>query len=189
MRETKRRRDSFQERQAMSKYYSINDDSARIRDIQEMLRYIEKFGGEELLRIAPSGVYDEVTRDAVRKLQRQNSITETGITDERTFNLIKLEYDLLVSENSSPVPIDVFEGYTISPGEKSDIVCILQIMLNSLREKYDFIPLLPLSGSFNSDTASAIVSFKTAKGMPPTPEVDKLTWDALAREYNLTLRQ
>ncbi len=154
-----------------------------------MLRYIEKYDGSNRLRIVPSGIYDDITRDAVLDIQKKNSLAETGITDQATFAAIRLEYDRLTLENSPPLSINVFEGYTLTPGEKSDLVYILQIMLNTLREKYDFIPLLPISGSYNADTMSSVSAFKEAHGMAPDPYVDKLTWDMLALEYNLSRRQ
>lgn len=72
----------------------------------------------------------------------------------------------------------------IGESEVSDVVCILQIMLNSLKVRYDCYDFLELSGAFDEPTTEAVRRFRIIHELPDTPGVDMATWNAMASEYS-----
>ena len=78
------------------------------------------------------------------------------------------------------------ESYSLTDGERSELVFIAQLMLNAIGLSYD-IPPLPVSGIYDEATATAVTRFQEASRLPVTGEIDFITWDRLAEEYNLTV--
>lgn len=72
---------------------------------------------------------------------------------------------------------------TISEAEVSDVVCILQMILNALKVRYDCYDFLEPSGIMDAPTCEAIRSFRMVHDLPDTPGVDVDTWNALASDY------
>ena len=71
----------------------------------------------------------------------------------------------------------------VSYGEESDVVAIIQMILNALKLKYDGYDFCPVSCKFDDSTESAIKHFQDVHGMEPTGKVDTDTWNSLANEY------
>ena len=78
------------------------------------------------------------------------------------------------------------ENYSLRDGERSELVFIAQLMLNSVGLNHNISPL-PVSGIYDSATAEAVTSFQKAARIPVTGDIDFITWDRLAEEYNLTV--
>ena len=60
--------------------YRINDRSSAIAELQ---KYLAKIGISDVF-IAPSGIYDETTREAVVQFQKSKHINPSGIVDLET---------------------------------------------------------------------------------------------------------
>ncbi|MBQ7474926.1 MAG: peptidoglycan-binding protein [Clostridia bacterium] len=93
-------------------------------------------------------------------------------------------------KRTRPAPICPFPdvaGYRVKPGEHSDLVAVIQIMLDNLAPLYDF-PQVPLSGLMDGPTTAAVRRFQTVNGLPATGEVDVATWNRMAEEYGLACR-
>ena len=151
-----------------------NDEAAVVRQLQTMLRSIQIARGETVT-VPVDGIYDTATRDAVEKIQRENGLPATGSADLETYNLIY----------GAPLPLYAFpKGRTLRAGEVSDLVILVQVILNALTHGYDDHTLFDLDGAYTDDIAAAIRRFQMRNGIPPTGEVDKATWNALVRNYN-----
>ena len=72
---------------------------------------------------------------------------------------------------------------TISPGDRSNIVYILQAILETLSIVFDFEDQ-DITGEYDDVTKRNVIRFQEASGLPVTGDVDKVTWNALARIYN-----
>lgn len=84
------------------------------------------------------------------------------------------------------VRLNVFPSCgTIGEAEVSDVVCILQMILNALKVRYDCYDFLEPNGTMDAPTCEAIRSFRTMHDLPDTPGVDMDTWNALASEYSM----
>lgn len=67
--------------------YSIYDHTQNIRELQIFLRtYHENYGG---LLVNPDGIFDEVTREALRRFQEENDLAVTETGDFPTWTLLQ----------------------------------------------------------------------------------------------------
>ena len=86
--------------------------------------------------------------------------------------------------NAGIMKLDVFDaGRRIGEGENSDVVGILQIILNALKVRYDGYEFFPVTFVFDTPTADAVRHFQQVNRLNTTGAVDDATWTALASEY------
>ncbi len=89
----------------------------------------------------------------------------------------------------TPRPIRPFPpGRVILPGEESDLVTIVQIMLNAVTLVCDRWDVLPLSGVYDEATQAALRGFCRAAAMEERETADGAVWDRLAAAYNACVR-
>lgn len=76
--------------------FKKGDEGFVITALQWMLRELEgKFGF--LLPIAITGIFDEVTEEALKSFQKQNALPPSGVLDRMTWNEIADQYNVLFS--------------------------------------------------------------------------------------------
>lgn len=164
--------------------YQNNDRIAVVRHIQEMLRSLQINSGETVT-VPIDGVFSRETTEAVGQFQESNGLQVTGEVDKATYDLLyelSLEAELAAME---PLPLYLFrKGKSVSIGEKSDFVMILQVIFNVLTVAYDDYSPLALTGVFDSATENAVRRFQMRNAISPSGIVDKVTWNALVRNYN-----
>ncbi len=170
--------------------YNLTDERVQIENLQKMLRFLWLVTGEEAYEVGVSGVYGEGTEQAVRAFQQKNGLPVTGVVDLATWNRISTEYERLRFLGESPLGIRPFptdRDAVVPGGERSDLVYILQIMLNTLDVLYDF-GYVPISGYYDRGTAEAVRKFQEINGLANrSGTVDRMTWNALAEEFNNAL--
>ena len=88
---------------------------------------------------------------------------------------------------ASICPFPDVNGYAVKEGEHSDLVAMIQLILESLSAIYDF-GAVPLSGRMDGATCEAVRRFQEANGLTPSGEVDLDTWNRMAQEYDLACR-
>ena len=137
------------------------------------------------------GIYDTQTKNALIDFQLRNSLAPTGVADRTTFELLYDQYLDILENSSLPNPIIPFPShpinYAIKRGENSFLVAVLQYMLNEIGVVYNVFDALEINGEYDEATENAIRSFQTINSLSQTGEVDRKTWNALSRIYNLTL--
>lgn len=156
-----------------------------VYELQGWLRELH-FAGYPISLIIPDGIYDEATRSAVVEFQRYANLDPTGVVNKDTWDALYAEYLKALFKKSRPGPLYPFpegEGYVLSAGEVSDIVYIVQIMLDTLAAYYDNV-FAPITGEYDSETQAAIKNFQRISGITETGFIDKETWNALADAYN-----
>ena len=165
----------------------VNQKKA-VTNIQRYLRAIYTERGERVFSVPIDGIYDSSTKNAVSEFQRIYSLPVTGTVDKITFDLLFAEYLRISKANSSEHP-DFFPavpvGYITEFGEKSSFISLLQFVLDELRLSYDTIPFFDRTGEFDMNTSLAIKEFQKIFYLPITGKVNKETWNAMARAYNL----
>lgn len=170
--------------------FNLTDDRVLIENLQKMLRLIWLVTGEDAYEVGVSGVYGEGTETAVRAFQQRNNLPVTGVVDLTTWNAIFEEYNRLLFLSESPLGITPFSSdrnTVVRSGERSDLVYIIQIMLNTLDVLYDF-GYIPVSGFYDQATGAAVRKFQEINALPtPSGSVDRLTWNAMAEAYNNAL--
>ncbi len=163
------------------------DESLSIKEVQRYLRVLSNFGTIDIPNLIIDGVYGNRTRDAVRTFQRDTGIPVTGVVDLVTWEILYEEYLIATEKSGMSEGINPFEENklldTISPGDKSNIVYILQAILETLSIVFDFEDQ-DITGEYDDVTKRNVIRFQEASGLPVTGDVDKITWNALARIYN-----
>ena len=155
-----------------------------VYELQTWLRRIFR-GRDDVALIIPSGVFTDETAEYVRLFQSEHGMTPTGVVDYETWCAVKDAYlDLEQNECASVSPFPS-PDCVICKGENCDTVMICQIMLAALSVAYDRFYDVQINGSLDDATARSIAEFQAINRIPETGEIDMLTWNALARNYNV----
>ncbi len=156
-----------------------------IYELQVMLRRIAQ-ADNNIAMVNPSGIYDKSTAKAVSEVQEQNGLPVTGNVDFATWNIITALFSLAMGRFSENTPVSVFPNvsYIADSGEISDLVMIIQLLLNALSSSYDNYHEIKPSGIYDDETKDAVRHFQKVNLLPQTGAVDSDTWDAIANSYN-----
>ncbi|MBQ8382810.1 MAG: peptidoglycan-binding protein [Clostridia bacterium] len=165
------------------------DERLSIIEIQQNLRELAK-AGWDLPSITADGIYGQQTREAVRRFQEIEGLPVTGRVDLTTWEVLHTAARAGKWERSPATPISPWNrplaGGTTQPGERTDLIYIVQLMLRESLP-YDFD--LPLTGVLDAATRDALLRFQQINRIPQTGLIDRITWDALADAYNKYLPQ
>lgn len=141
--------------------------------------------------LAVDGIFDDATKNALLDFQLANSLSPTGVADRATWDLLYSQYLEIMDESSLPDPIIFFpsypKDYAIGRGEKSFLVAILQYMINEIGIIYNVFDTLEIDGVYGEATEKIVKDFQERNFLAPTGEVNRATWSALAKIYNLSL--
>ncbi len=155
--------------------YLLNDEKAAVSAIQNLLR---KVGYD----IKVDGIFGSQTQRAVRDFQESYGLAPNGRVDLETFEL--LSFVAGKSNDFMPVKIipETLAAGVISPGEKSNVVSIIQAMLRELEIIYDFEPVI-INGLFDTNTVNAVKEIQRNNLLPDDGIINSETWNALVDEY------
>ncbi|MCI8777202.1 MAG: peptidoglycan-binding protein [Oscillospiraceae bacterium] len=164
---------------------SYSDEQKR-KHIKEIQRYIYNIShhNKRVPTIMPDGIYGPQTTAAVGSFQREYDLPVTGETDDKTWSkLVEVYFDV----NNDTVLLEVFpENFELFPGDEGIVVYIIQVILESLKRRFEDIPEIVINGVFDKDTQSAINSFKEIAGVESKhPGIDIETWNKLASGFNM----
>lgn len=163
-----------------------NDQAMYIREIQTYLRRIAQ-DDSDIPLIVVDGIYGPETTEAVTAFQEKYGLNPTGTVNLETWNRIVAQYLKVIGENASPLPVSPFPSadYVLRPGDTGSLVGLVQVMLNSIAYSFSNIQEVAVSGNYDDETRDAVRVFQEKAQLPPTGEVDRTTWDFLARFYNI----
>lgn len=151
--------------------------------IHELQRYLHdiSYYDPNIPRIIPDGIYGSETSDAVRAFQRQYGLNDNGLTNQTTWETIVTVYRNFVdtlAQSLDIFPRDV--GRIITLGDGGLPVLVIQSILLTLSQEFPNIPPVSITGDYNAETARAVRAFQEIAGLPPTGNVDRITWNMLA---------
>ncbi len=157
-----------------------------IRSLQTMLRVLAE-DDDSLPTLVPDGIYGQETIGAVTAFQRKNNIPATGISDQQTWEAIAAAYDaaLIRVGKAEPVEIIMNPGKVYKAGEYSPNLFLMQSMLLYLSMLHPTIETPSHNGTLDTATAQALAGFQFLAGLPPTGELDKITWKYLVKQFTL----
>ena len=160
--------------------------SQPIRSLQTMLRVIAE-DDPTLPTVIPDGVYDQETITAVSAFQRRNGLPVTGVADQATWESVVDIYEeaLVRIGKAAPIEIVLDPNQVFRLGDSSPYLYLLQSMLTYLSLSHPGITTPPHNGVLDSPTAEALAGFQLLAGLPPTGEMDKLTWKYLVNQFTL----
>ncbi|MBQ8359061.1 MAG: peptidoglycan-binding protein [Oscillospiraceae bacterium] len=158
-----------------------------IRSLQTMLRVIAE-DDARLPTLVPDGVYGPTTMQAVSAFQRQYGLPVTGITDQATWDQIVAIYEpaLIRIGPAEPIEILMEPGEIFRLGDSNAYIYLLQSILTQLANDNPTISPPDHNGVLDDPTSQALAAFQLLAGLPPTGELDKITWKYLVRQFTLS---
>ena len=172
-------------------YYSTEDERAFVMQIQEMLSSLAGWTNDPALSVVRDGIYGDATRAAVEHFQSERELPVTGNTDFNTWQMLEEEYSYNKEKFSSALGIHPFPAapdFAVREGDSSQLALIIQLILNELQFFYSSYGYIPPGGRYGSVTAEAVRAFQAANGLKITGEVDRMTWNRMAEQYDMTVR-
>ncbi|MBQ2676227.1 MAG: peptidoglycan-binding protein [Clostridia bacterium] len=155
-----------------------------ISELQKHLREIS-YRDERIPIIAIDGIYSPQTTASVEAFQQFYGLPVTGEVNRATWDEIFRVYLESLELKRFPLCIYAFSSPTVSlnPGDSSDAVYFLQIMLSSLSNIFPNIPDVDINGRYDNKTQAA-VRFMQDVTQINANGVNKDTWNAIVRIYN-----
>lgn len=142
-----------------------------------MLRTLS-YSGYDIIPVIPNGCYGEETRRAVRQLQCELGLEETGIVDRATWEGGCERYRRELAKKQPCVGIHPFvNGQDIKEGDSGDIVIYIQTLLKQLSCIYQNCGCSEINGVFDEKTVRSVKAFQEYNLLPPTGVVDITTWN------------
>lgn len=172
-------------------YTDISDGPEMTKRLQAMLRALSKWTDDPELAVAINGRFDRATENAVTQFQKKYFLPPTGDVNFDTWDAITQlyrTYENIYGQTEGIYPFPTSPDFVVTPGERSNLVYVIQIMLNELRRNYDSYGHLPLNGRYDLAMTRAIEEFQGALGLEVNGIVDRVTWNRMAEEYNALVR-
>ena len=158
-----------------------------IRSLQTMLRVIAE-DDPRIPTVVPDGIYGPTTMNSVTAFQRIYALPITGITDQITWDKIVEIYEpaLVRVDQAEPIEIIMDPGEVFRIGDSNAYIYLLQSILVQLAKDNPTISPPIHNGVLDNPTSEALAAFQLLAGLPPTGELDKITWKFLAKQFSLS---
>jgi peptidoglycan hydrolase-like protein with peptidoglycan-binding domain len=158
-----------------------------IRSLQTMLRVIAE-NDRRLPTVVPDGIYGPTTMNSVTAFQRMYELPITGITDQNTWEKIVEVYEnaLIQIGPAEAIEIIMEPGEIFRIGDSNAYIYLLQSILIQLSKDNPSISPPYHNGVLDNTTSEALLAFQLLAGLPPTGELDKITWKYLAKQFTLS---
>lgn len=158
-----------------------------VHELQQYL-FVLYENGEPIPPVLPDGYFGHTTKEAVEAYQRLAGLPITGKVDHETWDAIYSSYLYGVYNYGRSCGIYPFEtrleNGCLSVGDRTDLVYILQVILQTLCELYAGMSEQEITGIYDDTTAENVAEFQRKNRLPDTGNVDKETWNRLAEAYN-----
>ena len=169
-----------------------NDSTYRraVRQLQTFL-YTASQVDPRIPSVNPDGIYGKTTAEAVAAFQRLEALPDDRRVDFATWQKMREVFAVYRADGEDAAGLYPFTDAhgAVRPGEKSSLVLILQIMLESVRIFFGERGEIPLNGVYDKATEDAIRAFQRANLLDVTGVTDKKTWNRLAEAYNFAERE
>lgn len=155
-----------------------------VRSLQTMLRVISE-DDNRMPKIVPDGMYGPTTMQAISAFQRLYGLPVTGITNQETWEKIVCQYERANNRINKAEPIEILldPGQVFRVGDSNGYIYLLQSILTYLSQEATQIDPPEHSGIFDDTTAKALAAFQLLAGLPPTGQLDKITWKFLSKHF------
>lgn len=158
-----------------------------IRSLQTMLRVIAE-DDPRLPTVVPDGIYGPTTMRSVSAFQRLYGLPVTGIADEATWNTIVSIYELALIRIGKAEAIEILiePNEVFRLGDSNAYIYLLQSILTQLSKDNSTIERPEHNGVLDNATSQALAAFQLLAGLPPTGELDRITWKYLTKQFTLS---
>ena len=159
-----------------------------VYNLQVMLRELSYYD-RAIPRLVPDGRFGSETQTAVLRFQRGAGLPDTGRVDNATWDAVVLAYTRVQRELRVPMRTNGFPDrlYTVSPGENSVYMLMIQAMFNALLKVLDEVAYSVPDGLHDADSVQNIRWLQRLGSLDETGIMGKVEWDLLARIYEIFL--
>lgn len=157
-----------------------------IAELQQYLRNIAKNESDEPA-IIPDGIFSEETKKAVEDFQRQRGLAATGVVNYETWEALVRANRRAVYENTLPIQVAPIKNsdLPLTLGMNNPFVGTLKLMLDRVAEGYGNFSKTTDGNTFDEATRGQVIRWQEIAFLEKSGEVDRETWDSLARFYLL----
>lgn len=159
--------------------YRINDKQAAITRVQTYLAAITKD-----IFVAPSGVFDENTKLAVKAFQENNGIEATGIVDLTTLELLYRQYRLSEGKKVINDTTGSFIIFPMQKGDMSEEIFHINNTLIRLLDYYGKTHRLRASCFYSEETAHAVSALREIYMLEGGDFIDELLYSRMIKDHN-----
>lgn len=162
------------------------NESQSIRNLQRMLDQLSR-RHTQLPRLVETGVFDELTLEAVMIFQRDFGLPVTGVVDHDSWYAVVSAYQKDLLHFGAPSPLRALPNGEFNAGavSGSEPVRLAQTVLCALSSQLANFPLCQES---QTDQEAARTNFRVLQRLADLPEtgaLDRATWEFLARLYHM----
>ncbi len=158
--------------------------------VEEMQRYLRTVQQHRTgsTYVPADGFFGSQTARGVREFQQQYGLPASGSVDLATWTALFDAYQAIQLLTTAPVLISGLpqERPPMRIGDRGDEVAFLQIMLRRLGRLYaNLLAEETPTGEYTDETRRAVLAIQQLLELPPTGDVDKVTWNEITTLYNL----
>ncbi len=138
-----------------------------------------------------NGVFNEATKNAVKKFQEIFNLTADGIVGKQTWYKISQIYVGVkklaeLQSEGEKLPITTIPPMEVLRfGSQGENVKIAQYMLSSISQFYDKVLPVKITGYFDEETLNSVKSFQQLFGLEADGIIGKDTWSKLYKVYKM----
>ena len=160
--------------------YRIYDKPEAIKRVQQYLSLV----GNPNIFVAKTGVYDENTRLSVIDFQARNALSQSGLVDKETFDLLYENYFYIEKKKNVNNSVDSFISFPLLPGSRADgMIHINQMIENILNYHAKTHKILP-SRFYSSATSEGVRLIKQIFLMDDEDFIDEHLYLRMIEEHN-----
>ena len=166
-------------------YFDSANKRYAIMQIQQKLRELD-YWANGTSKIAPDGIYGNMTRKAVKTFQEKYGINPTGVVDKETWDAINTVHKYIQNNVDGARAVYIFpknKNFLILPGLTDDVMHVIIHMLNTIGRDYDDWGVLPYGNFYGRDVQDAIRSFQRKNLLDDNGVIDSRTFNRMADEY------
>lgn len=167
--------------EAERKYPNIlvqGDTGIGVRTIQYYLAFLGYFY-EDLPRLRITGEFDEDTRQAVLAFQKKYGLAQDGIVGRDTWNALQRAYNQLIAnlpQDYRQFIGEIYPGRFLVPGDTGSYVETLQTNLRKIAENDPSIPLIEVTGTYDTATQDAVKALQAQLGIEQNGVTGPIVW-------------
>ena len=160
--------------------YNINDKESATKQVQEYLAYIDDTG----IYIAPSGVYDDNTRQAVSTFQQMNNLEVTSEVDKATFDLLYYTYKEKKTRNEVAQAVGSRLSFPMEIGYYSPFMVEVNHIIAELMDYYGHTHRIVRGGYFSEETAAAVRILGGIYLLEENGIIDEIFYNRMILDYD-----
>ncbi len=164
--------------------YNITNRNRTVREIKKYLYFVAEYGYPEMPKTTIDGIFDEETANSVKGFQRAVGISETGVVDLITFNLLYAAYKRIVDEKTSRGYIITDNGFPLMPGDINEDVRVAHTLISELGRIFTELQSVGNSNYYSKKTESAVRQLRKIFMLKDEPFIDKILFARMIAELD-----